>query len=395
MTKKSIKVSYIQIFLILSIIVTFLPNGIIYASGQAAKIIRILYVIQFLIYSATLGLCLRKRADLITLPIISFIVWGMILLLSTFRYSKDLITVLRALLYLLGIVTVFVVVKYMFKYQRSKLFWTIYGLFTIFSFVNLITLILKPNGLYNVDWQGATYWFGGKFTTFYMFYTWLCLYAIKKRIKNIIAYIPLFMVGLFICVRVNCSTGIACIYISFFLILGRKIIVKIKPWMLIAIVLGITITMVISNTLFNSTMIQYFVKNVLHRSSTMTGRIEIYGSFFEIMRRDFWLGAGFDNSIIMRNTTLGYLNAQNGILDVITQTGIIGLVPFIITIYGFWKEGIEHFDKIENQLVAIFLLGFFFCSFGEISFNSYFFLLLVLISGDLSKVTRKKCQVSK
>ena len=58
-------------------------------------------------------------------------------------------------------------------------------------------------------------------------------------------------------------------------------------------------------------------------------------------------------------------------------------------IYAFWKEGYVYFNNIENQLAAIFLMGFFFCSFGEISFNSYFFLLLVLVSGDLSKVTRK------
>ena len=72
----------------------------------------------------------------------------------------------------------------------------------------------------------------------------------------------------------------------------------------------------------------------------MTGRVEIYSSFLKIMKSDIWLGQGYDNSIVMRNTTLGYLNAQNGILDVITQTGLIGL-------------------------------------------------LLVLVSGDLSKVTRK------
>ena len=389
MLEKKIKLSYIQIFLMLSILVTFLPNGIIYRSSQAAQIIRIMYIVQFAIYIITIMLCIRKKLKLVTYPVIAFIIWEAILLLSTFKYSKDMMKMFRAIVYLLGIVATFLAVKYMLKYQKQKLFLTIYGMFTLFSCINLATVLFAPNGLYNRGWQGATYWFGGKFITFYMFYTWLCLYVIRKRKRHIIAFVFPFLIGIFICMRVNCSTGIACICVSALLIINRKFVVKIKPWMLIAIVLGVTGIMVFSNVLFNNQLIQYFITKVLHRSSMMTGRVEIYSSFLKIMKSDIWLGQGYDNSIVMRNTTLGYLNAQNGILDVITQTGLIGLVPFIFMLYVFWKEGCVYFNNIENQLAAIFLMGFFFCSFGEISFNSYFFLLLVLVSGDLSKVTRK------
>lgn len=74
--------------------------------------------------------------------------------------------------------------------------------------------------------------------------------------------------------------------------------------MLITIVLGITAVMIFSNVLFNNPMIQYFVVNVLHRSGMMTGRVEIYNTFLKIMRTDIWLGAGYDNTIVMQNTTL-------------------------------------------------------------------------------------------
>lgn len=104
--------------------------------------------------------------------------------------------------------------------------------------------------------------------------------------------------------RIRCSTGIACICVTVLLILGRRIVVRIKPWMLITIVLGITAVMIFSNVLFNNPMIQYFVVNVLHRSGMMTGRVEIYNTFLKIMRTDIWLGAGYDNTIVMQNTTL-------------------------------------------------------------------------------------------
>ena len=376
MKQIKLKVTYIQIFFSLSIFVTFLPNGLIYASGKAAQIVRAMYLVQFFIYSVTIFLCAKKSLKLIKAPVIGFMVWGIILLLVTINYTKDLMKVFRAAVYLLGILTIFLIVLYMFSYQSEKVFLMIYRIFTIFSFFNLATVILAPNGLFSYGWQGATYWFGGKFITFYMYYIWLCLYSIKRRKRNIIAFALPFAVGIFMCTRIRCSTGIACICVTVLLILGRRIVVRIKPWMLI-----------------NNPMIQYFVVNVLHRSGMMTGRVEIYNTFLKIMRTDIWLGAGYDNTIVMQNTTLGYLNAQNGILDVITQTGLIGLIPFVYTIYAFWNNGYGYFNNIENQLAAIFLIGFFFCSFGEISFNSYFFFLLALVSGDLSKVAGKRMGV--
>ena len=393
MKQIKLKVTYIQIFFSLSIFVTFLPNGLIYASRKAAQIVRAMYLVQFFIYSVTIFLCAKKSLKLIKAPVIGFMVWGIILLLVTINYTKDLMKVFRAAVYLLGILTIFLIVLYMFSYQSEKVFLMIYRIFTIFSFFNLATVILAPNGLFSYGWQGATYWFGGKFITFYMYYIWLCLYSIKRRKRNIIAFALPFAVGIFMCTRIRCSTGIACICVTVLLILGRRIVVRIKPWMLITIVLGITAVMIFSNVLFNNPMIQYFVVNVLHRSGMMTGRVEIYNTFLKIMRTDIWLGAGYDNTIVMQNTTLGYLNAQNGILDVITQTGLIGLIPFVYTIYAFWNNGYGYFNNIENQLAAIFLIGFFFCSFGEISFNSYFFFLLALVSGDLSKVAGKRMGV--
>ena len=102
--------------------------------------------------------------------------------------KKDLMKVFRAAVYLLGILTIFLIVLYMFSYQSEKVFLMIYRIFTIFSFFNLATVILAPNGLFSYGWQGATYWFGGKFITFYMYYIWLCLYSIKRRKRNIIAF---------------------------------------------------------------------------------------------------------------------------------------------------------------------------------------------------------------
>ena len=133
MKQIKLKVTYIQIFFSLSIFVTFLPNGLIYASGKAAQIVRAMYLVQFFIYSVTIFLCAKKSLKLIKAPVIGFMVWGIILLLVTINYTKDLMKVFRAAVYLLGILTIFLIVLYMFSYQSEKVFLMIYRIFTIFS----------------------------------------------------------------------------------------------------------------------------------------------------------------------------------------------------------------------------------------------------------------------
>lgn len=127
MKQIKLKVTYIQIFFSLSIFVTFLPNGLIYASGKAAQIVRAMYLVQFFIYSVTIFLCAKKSLKLIKAPVIGFMVWGIILLLVTINYTKDLMKVFRAAVYLLGILTIFLIVLYMFSYQSEKVFLMIYG----------------------------------------------------------------------------------------------------------------------------------------------------------------------------------------------------------------------------------------------------------------------------
>ena len=75
MKQIKLKVTYIQIFFLLSIFVTFLPNGLIYASGKAAQIVRVMYLVQFFIYSVTIFLCAKKSLRLIKAPVIGFMVW--------------------------------------------------------------------------------------------------------------------------------------------------------------------------------------------------------------------------------------------------------------------------------------------------------------------------------
>lgn len=392
---RRIKITYIQLLLIFVLFLAFLPMGIIYASGRYDSLMQIMHILRFFVYFTTIFFVVQKSGNFkkINSPFILYEVWCVLLMLSTYLETRSLSTTFRAIIYCGGILAIFYVIQYMSLHQNEKIFETLYGCFVIFGILNIGTVIFVPNGIFNQGWQGAMYWFGGKFTTFYMYYTCLCIYLLRKKSDKFISYIIPFGIGIGLCIRIECATGIACLLFTAVGFLIKRVLVKIRPWMLVAGVLGITLLMVLTNVIFKNNIVQQFVTNVLNRSSLLTGRVDIYQNFLQIIEGNIWFGAGYSNTVVSDNTVKGYLNAQNGLLDIVTQTGVIGLLIFIAMIYKFWKIGYTYFNLVENKIVIIFVLGFFFCSFAEVSFNYYFFLLFVLLIGNNSSAISNKSRI--
>lgn len=387
MTKLIIKITYIQITFFLTMILLFLPMGLIYASGKSDFIMKMVYFVQLFVYSLNILLCITNSGFKLKTSTKLYTIWGILLIVTTFLVEKNIHTIFRAVVYIMGAVSLIISIQYMVIHQRKDIFNMMFLIFTFFSILNTLSVLLFTDGLYNYSWQGATYWFGGKFTVFYMYYTWAALYFLKKRKINLFEWIILFAIGMFLCIRVDCSTGIACLLATCLLISFKKALQNIQPSLIIFSLIGIVIIMTSSNIFFENQYIQYVITEVLHRSSLMTGRVDIYTNFTEIIKGHWIIGAGYDNTLVKDATLKGYLNAQNGILNTITQTGLIGATIFLITVYQFLKEGKKYLKQSENTIIFIFLLGLFICSIVEISFNYYFLILLSLFSNNLSETS--------
>lgn len=377
----SLKVTYIQLFFMLTLIISFLPMGVIYSSNQFEIVKKIIYVMQLIIYMMTIGICLKKSSirHKINLFMIPFECWTILLIIVTYMTSGDIYKTLRGGIYCLGIISIFLSIQVMVQECDIKMFKAFYKYFSLLNIINVLSTFIFTDGIYNHSWQGASYMFGGKFTTFYMYYTWVCLYGIRNRAKNFTKYIIPLFIGWCLCLRIDCSTGLACILFTFVCFLIGNIIKTIKPWMLISTVIGVTLCMILSNFIFSNSVFLTFITKFLHRSTLMTGRVEIYQNFLNIVSDYKWFGAGYDNAIIIQSTTMGYLNVQNGVLDIITKTGFVGLILFVIVIYRIWSKGYKFFVDAENNFIEIFALGFFFCSMAEISFNYYFYIIMAFI----------------
>ena len=77
--------------------------------------------------------------------------------------------------------------------------------------------------------------------------------------------------------------------------------------------------------------VQYFIQNVLGKSSTLSGRSQIWAIIFRFISKKALIGYGYYNGMIERH--LGYGNPQNGVLKILLDTGIIGLLLYGILVF--------------------------------------------------------------
>lgn len=97
-----------------------------------------------------------------------------------------------------------------------------------------------------------------------------------------------------------------------------------------------------------------------------------------LIKQDLLFGKGYNNTLI--SSSLGYLNAQNGFLDVITKCGLLGLTFFVIilVVAVFESHKSEKEDSILQAIWPIFF-AFIIASLVEISFNMYFFFIVAIM----------------
>ena len=70
---------------------------------------------------------------------------------------------------------------------------------------------------------------------------------------------------------------------------------------------------------------------VLGKGASYKGRLIIYEKITRIIEQKPWFGYGYMSDIVNQVVTFG--NAQNGLLDMIVQYGIVGLICWGIFVY--------------------------------------------------------------
>ncbi len=127
--------------------------------------------------------------------------------------------------------------------------------------------------------------------------------------------------------------------------------------------------------------IQYVITELLNENITLTGRLQIYLDIQKAFTESPWIGLGYGNSMVVSYFFTGAFDAQNGLVELFIQTGIIGVATFLFLVYTASKT-IEKNDIPKYPLV-VFIYTIIIISTVEIPFKPtfIFFLSFCFIQG--------------
>jgi O-antigen ligase len=124
-----------------------------------------------------------------------------------------------------------------------------------------------------------------------------------------------------------------------------------------------------------------FVFGLFNRSSTMTGRLPLWGYLLSAAYQRPWTGHGFgapwtldvfrDAAMRSANWTSQPLIADNGFLDIFLHLGIIGFLAFLTFLILFTIRAVRYAAK-EKTLIGFFpLLIAVYAFFANLSFSLF------------------------
>lgn len=264
--------------------------------------------------------------------------------------------------------------KFLNKNAYNKLVKTIFFTFLILLVINDV-LMLALN--YNFNSSATNYFIGNKFVLTYA-HCWLIAlgfivydiynHRFSAKVCNLIVLTIICFVSILCILKVECSTGIVAIILMLGLIVipGKLKQIVMYPHILLAGTGIINFLIFGSYRIFENKYVLDFITNTIGETSTLNGRTQIWNIIFYYIIKKPIFGYGYYNSIIL--DTLGYGNAQNGVLKILLDTGILGLLSFGFLIYFSLK------NESKTQISSIFSVYAFFvamlaASLVEISLN--------------------------
>lgn len=370
-----------KILIIVSFISFIIPNFTVKIS-----ILNNLGIVFALFCLSILLLRTLKHNPTIDFTLIILLLWRLLIFLPTFVNGGEIIKWGYQSMTFLGI---YLLIK---NYFNGKEFIKIiYKILFIYIFVNLVLMIIFPNGIFP---EYGIYFLGirTRFTEYaialiyvsILYYLNFSNHTIKDKQLVIISFI-LAMSNILI---QWVATGIVTIILIILLYMLLKNQKEIKAFYTIAFIILILITI----NLVNGNIEVFFSSalDLLNKDTTLTGRTIIWRQALILASKNWLFGVGYLNDGNIISYSNGLWQAHNTLLQSICESGILGAISFFMLIYIQGMKGIKVYDKKTRALNIATILGFMIMMMTEILYYYPIFVFLILLIGNSYKIIKKE-----
>ena len=271
--------------------------------------------------------------------------------------------------------------------EMLKCLYKIIALYCVLTFLSVMQVGISNNS------NQASYIFGNKFTSSYLFIFLIALYGATHEMrlwKNKIRYIVLFVFSIIFTLYMGCATATVTLVILFVLVMipSEKIRISLlNEKFVVAALLASAFIAFLMEQILKIDFVSDIVYGYFDKSYTVTGRLEIYNVYLiNLIKNSFWFGYGYSNSV-MKNLTGLYANAQNGLLEIMVNMGFVSVMALLVTVFLSFKNTLK---SNKSFYISIIVYGMIIASVYEVALNWFFLLGVCLIrwnhSMDYSKL---------
>lgn len=377
-----VKISYSSIMIALTCLLLIASP---YISQRVNNIVKL--CMEILI--GLILVCQRKSLRNVISICIPSIVFLTACCYSTIRWSGFSTRTLNAFVTSLAYVLFFCVFYVCSRKMESCRLLNIIKMNIVFYTVILdfFVIITWGKGLGGLD--EPVYLLGNKFMVSYFHMALLSLIPLTKKIQNknkvkqnlkLSAY---FVYSIIICRIADTMTGViglTSIFILLLILKNRQEILKIisRPVVVLGFFGGTNVIFLLSDFLLTNEFVRAFFLKYSHTDTLLSGRLPMYKIVMNAIQSSYIWGYGINYDIVQ--ATLSFGNPQNGILKMLLDYGVIGLIIFLAILWLAFRN----VNRLKNvsafQGPIVFIYGMLLCSLIEINIDALFFMFLALLA---------------
>lgn len=284
------------------------------------------------------------------------------------------------------------VIEYGLSINPKIIIKTLLSIFELMIYINFITILMFPKGMYINSVSGLTSnWFLGNDNGHIIYFivgivlSFIYSYMNKKNI-GVRTYILIFVCALSVFMRFSATTVIGFLvficYISCINKLYKIKVLNIKNYWLIFLLAFVLIVVFRLQESFT-----YLIVNIFDKDLTLTGRTKIWDKAIEYIKLKPILGYGIESQVIRleKYKVIGGVHAHDIILEILYQSGIIGLNIYSYIIYLVSNILYKIKDNKIESIISIAIFIVYIMMIAEV-YNFSIIIILLLIGYNIEKI---------
>lgn len=182
----------------------------------------------------------------------------------------------------------------------------------------------------------------------------------------------------------SAASMICAAFICIYLLLFRKgnpLFMNFKNYVIAFLTFDVLIVFLNIQNLFTS-----FLTNVLHKSTTISGRTIIWAKAMSYIKKSFFIGYGRESLAVLL-VKFGINHVHNIILDIMYSQGLIGFILYAVMIFMCGKSLMKYRSNRISATVSFIFFAFFICSIFDYYNTMAYPMLLYSFAVNIGRIT--------